>query len=285
MEDLQLTLAAIDQPTFADVARQRHVSQSTVSRAVQRVEAELGLELFAREGRVAEARSDPQTVAAVDQLRTVCALWGDLTAVRIAPRKSLSIFCTVTASQAIVPELLATFRRTYPDVHLELRTGPASDAIDAVLRSDVDAAIAPLPRSLPRSLVSLPVAEMPLCAVIANDHSLPPSDWKGTHVIVPRPGVTRNMIDQWCRTNLRHGFTTQECDGHEEVIALTALGSGVGIVPSLVVESSALVHRLIFAPTPAPLPTMRIALCARRRTTTAAPLQQLWQMLEAEQQH
>jgi LysR family transcriptional regulator, positive regulator for ilvC len=276
MEDLELTLAALDQQTFADVARERHVSQSTVSRSVQRVEAAIGQKLFVRDGRVSVRRGD--AAETIEHIRSICALWNDLLVTSVTQR-SLSIFCTVTASQAIVPELLAAFRRAHPEVHLELRTGPASAALDAVMVGDVDAAIAPMPRVLPRGLDSLPVAELPLQAVVANDQPIPDDVWTNTHVIVPRPGVTRDLVDQWCRRNLRHGFSTQECAGHEEVIALAALGSGIGIVPALVIESSALQGRLRMITTPSPLPTMRIALCARRRSISDEPLRELWQML------
>ncbi len=276
IEDIRLTIAALDHATFGEVARIEHVSQSTVSRAVKRVEAAIGFELFTRQGRLAVRRSDaePQVV----RLRTVHREW-QLLSIERSPARSLSIFCTVTASQAIVPELLASFRQAHPDVHLDLHTGPAHTALDAALHGEVDAAIAPLPRSLPRSLVSLPVADMPMQAVSSTDYAPVDREWSNVRVIVPRPGVTRDIVDQWCRKHLHHGFSIQECDGHEEVIALAALGSGIGIVPALVIEASALRNRLITIQPPADLPTMQIALCARRGAVTKDPLSQLWSML------
>ena len=41
---------------------------------------------------------------------------------------TLRLYCTVTASQTFVPEVLERFRRQHPGVHLELETGDAACA-------------------------------------------------------------------------------------------------------------------------------------------------------------
>ena len=51
IDDLALVVDAADAQHLGAVARARHVSQSTVSRSIQRVEAALGRTLFVREGR------------------------------------------------------------------------------------------------------------------------------------------------------------------------------------------------------------------------------------------
>lgn len=279
LDDIVLTLAAVDRPSFAIVAHERHVSQSTVSRAVQRVEAALGFEVFERDGR--NIRLRPEAEGAVDGLRTMITQWELL---RSNPEAygptTLSIYCTVTASQSIAPDLLSKFRLAHPEITLDLRTGPASAALDAARTGEVDAAIAPLPERLPRAMVSVDVTTTPLAAFAAIDYAAPGGDWSGVHLIAPGQGVTRTLVDQW-RRSLSVPNTIQTTRSHEEVVALTALGSGVGIVPLLVVESSALRPRLVFLEPPARLPIMRLGLCARRSAVQNGPLAKLWAMLAA----
>ena len=276
LDDLSLALAAAERANFGAVARARHVSQSTVSRAVQRVEAALGVALFEREGRSVRALASAEPV--LDGLRTILSTWN---ALGDSPHRagSLSIFCTLTASQTIVPDVLAAFRREHPTVELSLRTGAAGRALDAALSGEVDAAFAPLPRSLPRALVSRQVAVTPLVAFTASDARIA-RQWTDVRLVLPAPGVTRSLVDEWRRVHLRTDHSVQETESHEEVVTLTALGSGIGIVPRLVLESSALRPRLRELTPPARLPSMHIGLCAQRRAVADGPLALLWAMLQ-----
>lgn len=254
--DLAVVVAAADVQNLGAVARTRHVSQSTVSRSVQRIESELGRALFIREGRSVHLANE--AIPVVDEIRDIVDRWRELAGTGAAADETLSIYCTVTASQTIVPELLASFRRLYPSMRLRLQTGPASAAIDAVLDGSVDAAIAPLPKGLPKTLWAAEVATTPLIAVCSPDNRM----WADQQIILPKQGLTRELAERWCRRSLP-SFEVQETDSHEEVVALAALGSGIGIVPRLVVEASALRQRLRELAPPKRLPLMRIGLVVR----------------------
>jgi LysR family transcriptional regulator, positive regulator for ilvC len=259
LADLSFVVAAADSQNLGSVARSRHVSQSTVSRSVQRIEAALGQPLFVREGRSIVLAADAFRL--VDGIRDVVDRWNELVGeASQRPDASLSIYCTVTASQTIVPELLSSFRRLHPLVSLRLQTGPASAAIDAVLDGTVDAAIAPLPKGLPKALWAAEVATTSLIAVCSPDIRM----WADQRIILPRQGLTRELAERWCRRSLP-SFEVQETESHEEVVALAALGSGIGIVPRLVVETSALRQRLRELAPPKRLPMMRLGLVVRAR--------------------
>ena len=231
IDDLALVVAAAADANFRITAERHHVSQSTVSRAVARVEKAVGGAIFVRDGR--RVTLAPKAAGLIDELRGIVDSWARLTAgPGTTPAPQLTVFCTVTASQSIVPGMLQSFRRTHGDVALHLRTGPASAAIDAVADGTVDAAIALLPERLPRPLVSLEIAPAPLIAVAAQHVH----DWTSARILLPRAGLVHAAALRWCNTSLVRGtWTVEETDGHEEVVALAALGSGIGIVPQLVV--------------------------------------------------
>jgi LysR family transcriptional regulator, positive regulator for ilvC len=271
LEDLRLTVAAADRVNFGHVARDQHVSQSTVSRAVQRVEAAVGRDLFRREGR--SVRLAPESSVIVDGLRSIVDDWDALAArARTIEIAELSVFCTVTASQLIAPPLFERFRRARPDVHVDLRTGPAGAAIPAVRDGSVDTAIAPLPTRLPAGLVALHLQTTPFVAVATRDIKA----IAGHDVLLSRQGLLREMSERWVRRHLGAETAIREAETNEEVLALAAMGSGVALIPRLVVDASPLKGRVHEIAVKTALPTVTVGLVAKRRSATAQPLADLW---------
>lgn len=271
LDDVRLVVAARHRPSFGVVARDMHVSQSTVSRAVQRVEQAVERELFVREAR--SVRAAPDAADVFDALQQLIDDWDRvIISARTAQASSLTVFCTVTASQLIAPPLFARFRRSRPDVQVDLRTGSAGAAIPAVLDGSVDVTIAPLPRRLPSGLVSAPLITTPMIAV-----STP--DVKGLHghpIVLSRQGLLRELSERWARRHVGPGIDIREAETNEEVLALAAMGAGVAIVPKLVVDASTLGQRVRTISVPPGLPTITVGLVARRASLTRDPLPDLW---------
>ncbi len=238
---------------------------------MQRVEAAVGRELFRREGRAVTAA--PESGGIVDAIRALVDDWDALISrARAIEVTELSVFCTVTASQLIAPPLFERFRRVRPDVHVDLRTGPAGAAIPAVRDGSVDTAIAPLPARLPAGLVAVPLATTPFVAVAIRDMRA----IAGHAVLLSRQGLLREMSERWVRRHLGAHIEIREAETNEEVLALAAMGSGVAIIPRLVVDASPLkgrVHEIAVADA---LPTVTVGLVAKRRAATTQPLADLW---------
>lgn len=271
IEDLRLTLAAAEQGNFGIVARERHVSQSTVSRAVQRTETALGRTLFSRTGRAVEVQGDVGRY--LDSLRDLVSQWDQLVEDASAISQSeLTIFCTVTASQLIAPPLLQQFRRLRPDVHLDLRTGPAGLAVEAVRSGDVVMAIAPLPQQLPRGLVGAPIETSPFVAVAPTDVR----SFDGQPVIISRQGLIRDLAERWVRRSLPNDTVVRDAETNEEVLALAVLGSGIAIIPKLVLDASPLKKQVRILVPKSALPSVTVGLVARRRDIDTEPLRDLW---------
>jgi LysR family transcriptional regulator, positive regulator for ilvC len=271
LDDLRLTVAAADLANFGAVARNQHVSQSTVSRSIQRVEASIGRPLFVREGRT--VRLMPDASFAIDRLRQLIDDWDQLVlSSQSVERSSLSVFCTVTASQLIAPSLFERFRQSRPDVHVDLRTGSASAALPAVIEGTVDVAIAPLPDSLPRGLVAVARERTPFVAVAVRDIRA----LTGQTLLLSRQGLLRELSERWVRKHLGGDVAMREAETNEEVLALAAMGSGVAIIPKLVVSASPLKGRVHEISVPAPLPIITVGLVAKRQSISKDPLADLW---------
>ncbi|MFD7158280.1 LysR substrate-binding domain-containing protein [Kribbella sp. NPDC059898] len=92
--------------------------------------------------------------------------------------------------------------------------------------------------------------------------------------VVPARGLVREAAFRWFRRMGVKPTIAAEPDGHEALLALVALGCGVGVVPRLVLESSAVRDQL--EELPADLEPLTIGLCARRADLHRPLVAALW---------
>jgi LysR family transcriptional regulator, positive regulator for ilvC len=270
---------------FGQAARACHVSPSTLSRSVQRLEEQLGESLFEREHhKVTLTPGGEQfrrhALAVLDE-------WHRYEQERAVHEGELSgtihVYCTVTAAQSFVPDLLGRLRRSYPDIRIELETGYASDAIEQLRGGDIDASVAALPERLPIGIASRELTTTPVLFV-APTVDCPVRDlitrrrieWRTVPLVLPAHGLARDYVDDWLERRDIVPNVYAEIEGHEAILALVALGCGVGIVPQLVLENSALRDRITELVVKPPLPLFHIALCVRERALSNPIIRALW---------
>jgi LysR family positive regulator for ilvC len=193
------------------------------------------------------------------------------------------MYCTVTAAQSIVPDLLGRLRRAHPGIRIELRTGYAADAIEQLRGGDIDASIAALPEHLPIGIVSRELTRTPVVFVaptvdgpVRDLVTRRRIDWTAVPLVLPAHGLARDYVDDWLERRNVMPNVYAEIEGHEAILALVALGCGVGIVPKLVLEKSALRHRITELTVKPALPAFHIALCVRQRSLTNPIIHALW---------
>jgi LysR family transcriptional regulator, positive regulator for ilvC len=273
--ELTLFLHLCETLNFGRTSVDAHVSPATLTRTIQRLESATGHRLFDR---------DPRGVALTahgrrfrEYARSAVALWEDYRAGGPEPSAlsgSLSLFATVTACQALLPDLLAPLRAAHPGIRLDLRTGDATAALARLAEGDVDAAVSGLPARLPDGLVSRTLTTTDLVLVTAAGATGDPLD--GPFVLPPR-GLVRDAAERWLRgRGVRSPAIGAEPDGHEGLLTLVALGCGTGIVPRLVLDTSAVTDRLAVVPAdPAPEP-FTVGLCVRRADLRRPLVGALW---------
>jgi len=270
---------------FGRAARACHISPSALSRSVQRLESQLGEQLFEREHhKVTLTPAGEQfrrhALAVLDEWhryeRERSEHQGELNG-------TLHVYCTVTAAQSIVPDLFGRLRRAQPGIRIELQTGYSSDAIERLRGGEIDASIAALPERLPtgiasRELMTTPVVfvapeiDGPVRDVITRRRI----DWSSVPLVLPAHGLARDCADDWLERRAITPNVYAEIQGHEAILALVALGCGVGVVPKLVLEKSALRDRITELVVKPALPPFHIALCVRDRSLANPLVRALW---------
>ena len=239
---------------FGKTAHAHHLSPSTLSRAIQRLEDEVGSELFLRDNRTVELTDAGKKFKryAEQQIEQWRTFKTSLSHKQQMLTGKLHIYCSVTAAYSHLPPLLERFRAQHPHVEIMLTTGDAADALDQVQNKSVDLAIAANPEILPRSLFFYHLATIPL-AVIAPTMSCkvqqqlqqPVLAWSDIPIILPEHGAARKRFDLWFRKKQQGKANIYATvSGHEALVSMVALGCGVGIVPKVVVENSPVKDRV-----------------------------------------
>jgi len=275
---------------FARTAHALHMSPSALTRTIQRLEDELGQPLFQRsKRRVALTRAgEIFRDHARAQVAMHARLMEALSTEAAAPSGELRIACTVTACHSVLPKLLARCRDRYPGIHLQLSTSDAARCLQALESDEVDLAVVPEPDRPAAELRFVRLAHTDLSfiapasdAEMARRARLGGSHWNGLPVILPRRGLERVRIDAWLEQQGARPEVYAEVDGNEAILAMVALGCGVGVVPELVRRDSPLRGRIEPVEIKRPPRGYHVSLCAKSRTLSRRTAAVLWELAPA----
>jgi len=289
-QEFSVFLQLADSLHFARSAQALHMSPSALTRAIQRLEDELGQPLFQRsKRRVALTRAgEIFRDHARAQLAMHARLLEALATETVAPTGELRIACTVTACHSVLPKLFASCRERYPGIHLQLSTSDAARCLQALENDEVDLAVVPEPDRPAAELRFVRLAHTELSfiapasdAEMARRARLGGGHWNGLPVILPRRGLERQRIDAWLQQQGARPEVYAEVDGNEAILAMVALGCGVGVVPELVRRDSPLRGRIEQVEIKRPPRGYHVSLCAKTRTLSRRTAAVLWELAPA----
>jgi len=248
IKSLKLYLHLSESLHFSKTAQAKHVSPSTLSRCIQRIEDELGVALLVRDNRsvVLTDAGNLFKQYALNQIEQWELLKRELKSSKSELEGQINLFCSVTAAYSHLPPILDRFRQLHPKIEIKLNTGDSAIAVDQVLQEQVDFAITAYPDSFPAGLHFKKLAEIPLsiiapsitCALSPQIHQAN-IDWRKIPFILPEHGAVRRRFDNWFRKfKVGKPLIYATVAGHEALISMVALGCGVGIAPDVVIENS-----------------------------------------------
>lgn len=248
LRDLKVFLHLAESRHFGRSAKAMHVSPSTLSRQIQRLEETIGQPPVLRDNRTVQLTDAGNQLKAFAQ-QTLLQYQQLLHALgQHGPSLSgeLRLFCSVTAAYSHLPPILDRFRARHPLVEIKLTTGDAADAVNKVQSNEADLGIAGRPEVLPTSVAFTQIGEIPLvliapalpCAV-RSQVAVEKPDWAMIPFILPEHGPSRKRIDLWFRRQrITNPLIYATVSGHEAIVSMVALGCGVALIPSVVVDNS-----------------------------------------------
>lgn len=291
LRDLKLFLHLADSCHFGRSARAMHVSPSTLSRQIQRIEEDLGQALFLRDNRTVTLTDAgerlrqfaQQTLLQYQQMRHALGQNGP------SLSGEMKLFCSVTAAYSHLPPILDRFRAEHPLVEIKLTTGDAADAVEKVQSNEVDIAIAGRPETLPASIGFMPLGVIPLvliapalpCPVHAQATQSKP-DWSQIPFILPDQGPARRRIDLWFRhRRIANPQIYATVSGHEAIVSMVALGCGIALLPDVVLENSPepVRNRILELEDVAMVAPFELGVCVQKKRLSEPLIDAFWNLL------
>ena len=285
---LKLFLNLAETLHFGRTSKACHLSPSALSRQIQRLEMEVGRELFERDNRQVRmtAHGDlfvPMARELVDKWESSLDKMGG-EGIRLSGE--LRIYGSVTACYSILPDLIEKFRQTYPKVHIKLETGSHADALDKVASGTLDVAVAAKPEQLASGLCFRQITETPLL-FIAPGSSWPGADflsgdrilWDKLPFILPEKDLARDRVEAWFKEQGVHPEIYAQVSGNEALLAMVGLGCGVGVIPKLVLDKlpvPMLVRTLKVSP---PLDPYVVGIVTHRRKISSPVVSAFWELI------
>ncbi|UEA16662.1 HTH-type transcriptional activator IlvY [Pasteurella canis] len=289
--DLKLFLHLCETKNFARTATQNHMSPSTLSRQIQRMEEQLGQTLFLRDNRqVVLTEAGEQFLPFAQQS------WAEWLQIKQQLRDNptevlcgeLKIFCSVTAAYSHLPNILEKFRARYPKVEIQLTTGDPASALQQVQTQQVDLALAGRPKNLPTSVEFHYIDDISL-SLIAPRIACPatqllqktPIDWQQVPFILPVEGPARQRIDEWFKQQkIKHPRIYATVAGHEAIMPMVALGCGVAMLPDVVIKNSPMNSQISILHLNPPAQPFELGICVQKKCLAKPLVRAFWQVLE-----
>ncbi len=250
-------LAVCDELNFTRAASKCHVTQPSLTRAIQLLEKEFGGFLFHRQrpniqltelGRVVR----PYLQGIWDQALAVKAQ-ARAFATRSPKQLSLAIMCTIAPKLLI--QLFGRFRAQRPEIKLDLIDGTAQSIEERLIDSQTEAAIYCRPdREADPRLNYLPLFREQMMIVVPLEHRLATRDSVEIKDLAGERYVQRSSCEFNDMVDVifdEHGVdceTVYRSDRDDWVLAMIAGGFGFGFFPRYSIEHSGVVAIPMVAP-------------------------------------
>jgi len=270
---------------FLQTSRECHISPSALSRAIQRLERDVGCRLFERDRRT--VRLTPEGTRLAAHTRDVLDRWDQVTReLRGSSGKlegTIALFASVTACQSFLPGILSGFRERFPDIHIRLETGYAVDALEMLAEGRVDVTVAALPARVPAPLTARVLLHTPLVFVapaspceVQRQIARRPLPWAELPIILPASGLARADADRWFRRKRIEPRIYSEVAGSEAILSLVSLGCRLGIVPRIVMDKSPLRAEVRALDVEPDIGEFRVGVCTQRRKLQSPLVRAFW---------
>jgi DNA-binding transcriptional LysR family regulator len=169
---LWLFLAVAEEENFSKAAKRLGMSQPPLTEQIQVLEQSLKLKLFERSRRGAKL-----TPVGAAILPAVQKFAQQLERLELAVREAaagrtgvLTIGAISSAMLDVLPPLLATLKKRYPDLTVSVREIDSVEAVPALMSGDVDLAFARLEGDMGESIGSMPLKQDKLAVALPKGH-------------------------------------------------------------------------------------------------------------------
>jgi len=239
--DLQAFVAVAERASFRHAAADVFLSQSALSRRIDKLEESLGVKLFERTTRRVHLTNVGETFlvnvrTALGGLEDAVLGIADLAAHRTG---TVTCACVPSAVWHFLPEVLKQFSASYPRIRVRIHDESAQDVLNLVLSGEADFGINFAGAENPE-IDFVPIHVESYVLAMRHDHPLAGRAeviWKDTvderYISVAKSSGNRSVIDAALAGIEKHPVIFCEVNHVSGVLALVEAGIGVAAVPGL----------------------------------------------------
>jgi len=286
LADLRAFLAVADQGSFRAASETLHLSQSALSRRVDKLEDALGVALFTRTTRKVELTTVGR--AFVHRARNVLTeLESALLGIQdVADRLSgeVTLACVPSAVAHFLPMVFGEFHRRYPGIRIRLLDESSADVLMAVTRGDSDFGVTYI-GTQESDIDFRPLIEEAFVLACPASHPLAQRktvDWADLcdhpYIALAQGSGNRFLIDQALAFSTSRPRWFCEVNHVPALVSLVVAGLGVGVLPRMALPPEG--HAGLKAvPLTRPQVSRTLGLISRRGRPLAAAAQLLYDLL------
>lgn len=285
IRELKTFLTVAELLHFGRASQACNLSPSALTRTIQRLEEQVGHPLFLRDNRTVQLSSAGEQFRSY--ARQAVHEWKTFSETVKSQQQiagTLSIYASITAIYSLLPDLLEAYRKAYPEVQLEVRTGAAEQAVERLQSGEIDLAVAALPDRHRSRIEFLPITTTPLVFIAPRGETsgLPMKggqlDLASAPLVLPQAGLSRRRLNKWLKEQRITPHIASEVSGNEAIIPIVRLGLGLGIVPQLVLERSPFRDEVMVVEQAPQLGSYEVGLCSSKRNLQRPGVLAFWQL-------
>ena len=240
LKQVQAFLAVAASGNFADAAQTMFLSQPALSLIIKAFEEELGGKLFLRSTRRVELTAEGE--AFLPRARELLAHWHSTTEdlrLRMALKKGkIAVAAMPYFAATALPSLLKRFKRSYPDLQIEIHDVVAEKVVELVQAGSIELGITFEPTAL-NGLEFAPLYRDRFVAVLPADYQTSGNriSWRelltSDFITLQHPSGIRSSIEAELAKEGIEFTVAYDCHQLATIGQLVANDFGVAVIPSL----------------------------------------------------
>ncbi|WP_342755420.1 LysR substrate-binding domain-containing protein [Pantoea sp. MBD-2R] len=239
LTQLEVFRAIAEEGSVTAAAGKLHRVPSNISTRLRQLEEELGTQLFSREKLRLHITDAGRTL--LDYAHRILALTEEAR-LQVSSQHPTGVFTlgAIESTAAVrLPPLIARYHQTWPDVELDLSTGPSGEMIDGLLAGEYSAVFIDGPPKHPQ-LEGMPVFAEEMVVISSLNH--PPvtsaTTISGATIYAFRANCSyRRLFENWfARENAAPGKIF-EMESYHGILACVSAGAGLAMVPRSMLEN------------------------------------------------
>jgi DNA-binding transcriptional LysR family regulator len=239
LTDLDIFRTVVQAGGVTRAAEKLNRVQSNVTTRVRQLEADLGVELFIREGK--KLHLSPEGKLLLDYADRLLELAQEAReALQDAkPRGRLRLGSMESTASVRLPVPVNQYLSRYPEVSLELRIGTPRELAAAVRAGELDAALVAEPiADAPFEKIPLYDEEMVIVAAANHPPIKSPRDVNGRPVLAFEAGCPyRQRLEDWFAGSGEMSDHIIETSSYHAILGCAVAGMGISMVPRMVLKT------------------------------------------------